>query len=88
MPDRDLVTGSGALRVFTLLHSAVPCLSTSGRLAASTSLRGEIAFKLIHAKYDGAWELPVIGAVAAPSAVLIRPAGYVAWVGSKPSGAH
>ena len=27
------------------------------------------------------WELPVLGAVTAPTAVLIRPDGYVAWVG-------
>ncbi|HEV7356838.1 MAG TPA: hypothetical protein VGN99_02510 [Steroidobacteraceae bacterium] len=27
------------------------------------------------------WELPALGAVAAPKAVLIRPDGYVAWVG-------
>lgn len=32
-------------------------------------------------RYDGAWELPVLGAVAAPAAVLVRPDGYVAWVG-------
>jgi 3-(3-hydroxy-phenyl)propionate hydroxylase len=27
------------------------------------------------------WELPVLGAVAAPTAVLIRPDGHVAWAG-------
>jgi len=36
---------------------------------------------LIAAKYVGTWELPAIGAVTAPTAVLIRPDGYVAWVG-------
>jgi 3-(3-hydroxy-phenyl)propionate hydroxylase len=36
----------------------------------------------MHASYDGDWELPVLGAVDAPSAVLIRPDGHVAWVGS------
>jgi hypothetical protein len=36
---------------------------------------------MIDARYDGAWELPALGAVAAPSAVLIRPDGHVAWVG-------
>ena len=34
----------------------------------------------LEATYDGAWELPVLGTVAAPTAVLIRPDGYVAWV--------
>jgi 3-(3-hydroxy-phenyl)propionate hydroxylase len=38
---------------------------------------------LIDAKYVGEWELPVLGAVAAPAALLIRPDGYVAWVGDQ-----
>jgi aromatic ring hydroxylase-like protein len=37
--------------------------------------------QLVDAAYDGPWELPALGAVAAPTAVLIRPDGYVAWVG-------
>jgi hypothetical protein len=37
--------------------------------------------QLIDATYDGTWELPVLGAVTAPTAVLIRPDGYIAWVG-------
>jgi 3-(3-hydroxy-phenyl)propionate hydroxylase len=37
--------------------------------------------RTIDARYEGAWELPVVGQVAAPAAVLIRPDGYVAWVG-------
>ena len=35
----------------------------------------------IDAEYVGTWELPVLGEVTAPTAVLIRPDGYVAWVG-------
>ena len=52
-----------------------------GGPAASPSLRGRIGSELVDADYAGAWELPVLGAVAAPTAVLIRPDGYVAWVG-------
>ena len=37
--------------------------------------------RLIDAEYVGTWGLPVLGAVAAPTAVLIRPDGHVAWVG-------
>jgi 3-(3-hydroxy-phenyl)propionate hydroxylase len=37
--------------------------------------------QLVDAKYDGPWELPEIGKVSGPTAVLIRPDGYVAWVG-------
>jgi hypothetical protein len=36
----------------------------------------------VDAQYAGVWELPVLGVVAAPSAVLVRPDGYVAWVGN------
>jgi hypothetical protein len=36
---------------------------------------------VIGADAAGDWELPVVGRVTAPAAVLIRPDGYVAWVG-------
>jgi 3-(3-hydroxy-phenyl)propionate hydroxylase len=81
MPDLDLVTASGPVRVFTLLHDARPVVLN---LAAPGSI--EIApwvhrVKLVDAQYAGEWELPVVGRVTAPKAVLIRPDGYVAWVG-------
>jgi 3-(3-hydroxy-phenyl)propionate hydroxylase len=37
--------------------------------------------QVIDATYAGDWELPAVDQVAAPAAVLIRPDGYVAWVG-------
>ncbi len=37
--------------------------------------------QLIDAQYGGPWELPVLGSVSAPAALVIRPDGYVAWVG-------
>jgi 2-polyprenyl-6-methoxyphenol hydroxylase-like FAD-dependent oxidoreductase len=73
MPDLEL----GSRRVFTLLHRARPVLLS---FDAPISLETD-RVELVVARYDGAWELPVIGTVAAPSAVLIRPDGYVAWVG-------
>jgi 2-polyprenyl-6-methoxyphenol hydroxylase-like FAD-dependent oxidoreductase len=84
MPDLDLVTASGLMRVFTLLHDARPVLLNLGDLG---DLGGfDIApwadrVQLIDAKYAGKWELPVLGTVTAPAAVLIRPDGHVAWVG-------
>ena len=82
MPDLDIVTGSDPVRAFELLHRARPVLLNFGE--AGVIKIGPWADRVpsIHARYDGAWTLPVIGDVAAPSAVLVRPDGYVAWVGT------
>ena len=84
MPDLDLVTANGPLRVFTLLHDARPVLLNLGEPGAFDITPWADRVKLVHAKYDGPWELPALGAVTAPTAVLIRPDGYVAWVGDPP----
>ncbi len=81
MPDLDLVTANGPLRVFTLLHDARPVLLNLGEPGGLDITPWADRVKLIDARYDGAWELPVLGAVTAPTAVLIRPDGYVAWMG-------
>ena len=83
MPDLDLVTANGPLRVFTLLHDARPVLLNLGEPGGFDITPWADRVQLIDAKYDGAWELPAIGAVTAPTAVLIRPDGYVAWVGDR-----
>jgi 2-polyprenyl-6-methoxyphenol hydroxylase-like FAD-dependent oxidoreductase len=81
MPDLDLVTESGPRRVFTLLHEARPVLLNLGESGALDIAPWADRVRRIDARYDGVWELPVLGAVAAPTAVLIRPDGHVAWVG-------
>jgi len=88
MPDLDLVIASGPVRVFTLLQGARPVLLNFGGTGGLALGEGGFDItpwadrvQLIDAKYVGEWELPVLGAVAAPTAVLIRPDGYVAWVG-------
>jgi 3-(3-hydroxy-phenyl)propionate hydroxylase len=81
MPDLDLVTASGPLRVFTLLHRARPVLLNLGEPNGFDITPWADRVQLIDAEYAGGWELPVLGAVAAPAAVLIRPDGYVAWTG-------
>jgi hypothetical protein len=81
MPDLDVVTADGPLQVFTLLHGARPVLLNLGERGTLDVTSWADRVQLVDAAYAGAWELPVIGAVTAPAAVLIRPDGYVAWVG-------
>jgi 3-(3-hydroxy-phenyl)propionate hydroxylase len=81
MPDLDLVTAGGPLRVFELLHEAKPLLLNLGRPGSLDITSWAHRVQLVEATYRGAWELPVLGTVSAPSAVLVRPDGYVAWVG-------
>jgi 3-(3-hydroxy-phenyl)propionate hydroxylase len=81
MPDLDLTTAEGPLRTFTLLHDARPVLLNFGESADVDGTPWRDRVQVLDAKYDGVWELPALGAVAAPTSVLIRPDGYVAWVG-------
>jgi 3-(3-hydroxy-phenyl)propionate hydroxylase len=81
MPDLDLATESGPRRVFTLLHEARPVLLNLAEPGALDIAPWSDRVQRLDARYTGAWELPVLGAVAAPAAVVIRPDGYVAWVG-------
>jgi hypothetical protein len=81
MPDLDLVTESGPRRAFTLLHDARPVLLNFGEPGALDIASSPWAERVqrVDARYAGVWELPVLGAVTSPSAVLIRPDGHVAW---------
>jgi 3-(3-hydroxy-phenyl)propionate hydroxylase len=81
MPDLDLVTSGGPQRVFTLLHDARPVLLNLGEPGGFDITPWADRVRLIDAEYVGKWELPVFSGVTAPTAVLIRPDGYVAWVG-------
>ena len=83
MPDLDLDTADGPLRVFSLLHDARPVLLNFGEPGAFDITSWADRVQLIDAVYVGTWELPAIEAVPAPAAVLIRPDGYVAWVGDR-----
>ncbi len=82
MPDLDLVTADGPLRVFELLHDARPVLLNLGQPGGFDVAAWAGRVRSIDAEYAGPWELPVLGEVSAPAAVLIRPDGYVAWVGA------
>lgn len=83
MPDIDLITANGSVRFFSLLHRARPVvlnLAEPGSIGIDAWLD---RVQLVDAQHAGEWELPALGPVAAPSAVLIRPDGYVAWVGDR-----
>jgi 3-(3-hydroxy-phenyl)propionate hydroxylase len=81
MPDLDVHTPDGPTSVFTLLHDARPVLLDLGEPGGFDISPWANRVRLVDARHDGVWELPVLGEVAAPPAVLIRPDGHVAWAG-------
>ena len=83
MPDLDLITADGPLRVFSLLHAARPVFLNLGEPGGFEIAPWSDRVQAVHATYAGEWELPALGEVPAPTAVLIRPDGHVAWVGDR-----
>jgi 3-(3-hydroxy-phenyl)propionate hydroxylase len=81
MPDLHLLTADGTTSVFALLHEARPVLLNLGEPGGVDITPWESRVRLVDARHDGGWDLPVIGAITAPAAVLIRPDGHVAWAG-------
>ncbi len=82
MPDLDLQTADGPTRVFRLLHATRPVLINFGEPGGFDLAPWADRVQLINTTHEGLWELPVLGAIAAPAAVLVRPDGHVAWVGA------
>jgi 2-polyprenyl-6-methoxyphenol hydroxylase-like FAD-dependent oxidoreductase len=83
MPDLDLVTDDGPLCVFALLHDARPVLLDFGEPGGLDIASWADRVQLVNAEHVNTWELPLVGAVTAPTAVLVRPDGHVAWVGEQ-----
>jgi len=83
MPDQDLDTTTGPQRAFTLLHGARPVLLNLGEPGVCDITPRSDRVQLIDVESPRPWELPVLGLVPAPTAVLIRSDGYVAWVGDR-----
>ena len=81
MPDLDLETTDGSTRVFALLNNAEPVLLRLVEPGAFDISPWADRVRLVDATHEGAWEVPVVGEITAPPAVLIRPDGYVAWAG-------
>lgn len=83
VPDLDLIVEGHPQRLFTLLHGAQALLINFGKSDGFDIAPWADRIRVINASYDGAWELPAIGQVTAPEAVLVRPDGHVAWVGDE-----
>ncbi|HKE74713.1 MAG TPA: FAD-dependent monooxygenase [Acidimicrobiales bacterium] len=81
MPDLDIHTEDGPSRVYALLHDARPVLLDLVGAGETDISPWADRVRLVEAKHAGPWELPLLGEVPAPAAVLIRPDGHVAWAG-------
>jgi 3-(3-hydroxy-phenyl)propionate hydroxylase len=81
MPDLDVHTADGPTRVFALLHDARPVLLNLGEPGGFDTSAWADRVRLVDARHAGRWELPALGEIAAPPAVMIRPDGHVAWAG-------
>ncbi|MHC4046534.1 FAD-dependent monooxygenase [Bradyrhizobium sp. 23AC] len=83
MPDLELTVEGRKLRLFSLLHGARGVLLNFGKRGGVPATPWVDRINVVDAGTDGVWELPVIGQVTAPGAVLVRPDGHVAWVGDE-----
>ena len=81
MPDLDVLTPAGTVRVFTFLHDARAVLLNLAEPSGFDITPWAHRVVAIDAEYAGTPEIPVLGQISAPAAVLIRPNGHVAWVG-------
>jgi hypothetical protein len=81
VPDLDLETADGPTRVFALLHGARPVLLDLSGTTTFDITPWADRVRRVEARYGGPWELPVLGVIPAPAAVLIRPDGHAAWAG-------
>jgi 3-(3-hydroxy-phenyl)propionate hydroxylase len=81
MPDLALISDGETRRLFTLLHAARPLLLNLDEPKTVDIGKWADRVHLVDAQCSEPWEVPVIGAVTLPKAILIRPDGYVAWAG-------
>jgi 3-(3-hydroxy-phenyl)propionate hydroxylase len=86
MPDLELRTADGPARVFERLHHAGPLLLDFGAAGGFDLAPWSDRVQRVRASCPARWELPEVGALPAPGAVLVRPDGYVAWTGEREAG--
>ncbi|MFE3187518.1 FAD-dependent monooxygenase [Nocardia sp. NPDC059240] len=79
VPDADLTTPAGAIRIHELLRHARPVLLSLNGTRLDLAARPE-HLDLVAAHCEAThWSVPGLGEIATPSALLIRPDGHVAW---------
>jgi hypothetical protein len=81
VPDLDILTTDGPTTIFALMHEARPLLLNLGGPDAFDLDEWTDRVRVIDARCEAPWDLPAIGEVDSPTALLIRPDGHVAWVG-------
>ena len=78
VPDLDLKTADGTVRLYELLHQGRPVLlDFDGGLG--DALRGWTD-RVDAVRPTGDWSIPAVGDIPASAALLVRPDGYVAWL--------
>jgi 3-(3-hydroxy-phenyl)propionate hydroxylase len=80
VPDVELLTANGPTRFSTLLREARPLLVDLGVRDGIDIGPCVDRVRMINAECQEQWLLPVIGKVAPPAGLLVRPDGYVSWV--------
>jgi 3-(3-hydroxy-phenyl)propionate hydroxylase len=81
MPNLDLQIADAPARLFSLLHEAKGALLHRGDADGADVSSWLPRVRVVNATYEGRCELSLLGEITLPSAVLIRPDGYVAWTG-------
>ncbi len=81
MPDLELEARDGKLRAYSLLHHGQAALINFDESDGLDITGWSDRVRRVDARYPGPWELPALGNVPAPAAMLVRPDGHVAWIG-------
>jgi 2-polyprenyl-6-methoxyphenol hydroxylase-like FAD-dependent oxidoreductase len=82
IPDAEVITQKGTVRMFSLLHTQRTVLLDFENLPERATAASETIDYVGAQKTVRQWRLPVVGWVDVPSALLVRPDGHVAWVSS------
>jgi 2-polyprenyl-6-methoxyphenol hydroxylase-like FAD-dependent oxidoreductase len=81
VPDLDLKTANGTVRLYELLHRGRPILlDFDGRLGSALEGWTDRVDRIEAIRPTDRWAIPAVGDIPASAALLVRPDGYVAWL--------